>query len=88
MKYNNEEIILEITDTSGMESYSGMRESQIEGRDGILMVYAINSRESLMALQSFREEIERSGVDVPIVIVGNKSKGISFDVINIFHLPL
>lgn len=72
---DNEQVMLDILDTAGQEEYSAMREQYMRTGEGFLLVYAINSRNSLEELQVFYEQIQRvkDSENVPVLVVGNKS---------------
>lgn len=72
---DNEQAVLDILDTAGQEEYSAMREQYMRTGEGFLLVYAINSRNSLDELQVFYEQIQRvkDTENVPVLVVGNKS---------------
>lgn len=71
---DNELVMLDILDTAGQEEYLAMREQYMRTGEGFLLVYAINSRNSLEELQTFYEQIQRvKDLDnVPVLVVGNK----------------
>lgn len=72
---DNEQVMLDILDTAGQEEYLAMREQYMRTGEGFLLVYAINSRNSLDELQVFYEQIQRvkDSENVPVLVVGNKS---------------
>ncbi|CAI5758993.1 unnamed protein product [Candida verbasci] len=71
---DQEQVLLDILDTAGQEEYSAMREQYMRTGEGFLLVYSINSRNSLEELQSFYEQILRvkDQDQVPVLVVGNK----------------
>ncbi|KAK6465428.1 ras family-domain-containing protein [Scheffersomyces coipomensis] len=71
---DEEPVMLDVLDTAGQEEYSNMRESYMRTGQGFLLVYSINSRNSLEELQSFYEQICRvkDSENVPVIVVGNK----------------
>lgn len=71
---DGEQVLLDVLDTAGQEEYSAMREQYMRTGEGFLLVYSINSRNSLEELQSFFEQIQRvkDTDDVPVLVVGNK----------------
>lgn len=71
---DGELVLLDILDTAGQEEYSAMREQYMRTGEGFLLVYSINSRNSLEELQSFYEQIQRvkDSDFVPALVVGNK----------------
>ncbi|KAJ3428449.1 ras-like protein rasd [Anaeramoeba flamelloides] len=72
---DEETCLLDILDTAGQEEYSAMRDSYMREGEGFLIVYAINSRNSLDEVSSFREQITQAkdSDEVPMIIVGNKN---------------
>lgn len=72
---DNEQVMLDVLDTAGQEEYLAMREQYMRTGEGFLLVYAINSRNSLEELQVFFELIQRvkDTENVPVFLVGNKS---------------
>ncbi|WPK23917.1 hypothetical protein PUMCH_001167 [Australozyma saopauloensis] len=72
---DNEQVVLDILDTAGQEEYLAMREQYMRTGEGFLLVYAINSKNSLDELQVFYEQIQRvkDSDTVPVLVVGNKS---------------
>lgn len=71
---DKEQVLLDVLDTAGQEEYSAMREQYMRTGEGFLLVYSINSRNSLDELQSFYEQILRvkDTENVPVIVVGNK----------------
>ncbi len=66
--------VLEILDTAGQDDFNSMQDQWIREGEGFLLVYAINSRNSLENAINLREKILRAKDSnrVPIVLVGNK----------------
>ena len=71
---DDEVCLLDILDTAGQEEYSAMRDQYMQGGEGFIIVYAINSRDSFDEVTSFRDQILRvkDKDKVPMVICGNK----------------
>lgn len=71
---DGEQALLDVLDTAGQEEYSAMREQYMRTGEGFILVYSINSRNSLEELQAFYEQIQRvkDSDNVPVVVVGNK----------------
>lgn len=71
---DDQQVMLDILDTAGQEEYLAMREQYMRTGEGFLLVYAINSRDSLEELQVFYEQIQRvkDADTVPVFVVGNK----------------
>ncbi len=66
--------MLDILDTAGQEEYSAMRDQYMQGGEGFIVVYAINSRDAFDEVTTFRDQILRvkDADKVPMVICGNK----------------
>ncbi|KAI3404482.2 RAS1 [Candida oxycetoniae] len=95
---DGQQVLLDILDTAGQEEYSAMREQYMRTGEGFLLVYSINSRNSLEELQSFYEQIQRvkDSDHVPALVVGNKcdlemERQVSYEeglaLANRFHCP-
>ncbi|EDK44193.1 protein ras-1 [Lodderomyces elongisporus NRRL YB-4239] len=95
---DGQQVLLDILDTAGQEEYSAMREQYMRTGEGFLLVYSINSRNSLEELQQFYEQIQRvKDTDrVPVLVVGNKcdlemERQVSYEeglaLANSFHCP-
>ena len=71
---DDEVCLLDILDTAGQEEYSAMRDQYMQGGEGFIVVYAINSRDSFDEVTTFRDQILRvkDADRVPMVICGNK----------------
>jgi len=68
--------MLDILDTAGQEDFSALRAVWYRKKDGFILVYAINSPESLNEMQRFHSEITShyEGERIPpIMLVANKS---------------
>lgn len=68
-------VIIEITDTGGLDNFSHMKQFYIQNAEGFLLVYSIVDRESFSSIKPLRDEILKikgSQLDVPILLVGNK----------------
>ncbi len=71
---DDEVCLLDILDTAGQEEYSAMRDQYMQGGEGFIVVYAINSRDAFDEVTTFRDQILRvkDADKVPMVICGNK----------------
>eukprot|EP01091_Cochliopodium_minus_P005356 TRINITY_DN152_c0_g1_i1.p1 TRINITY_DN152_c0_g1~~TRINITY_DN152_c0_g1_i1.p1 ORF type:complete len:162 (-),score=58.85 TRINITY_DN152_c0_g1_i1:81-566(-) len=71
---DDEICLLDLLDTAGQEEYSAMRDQYMQGGEGFLIVYAINSRDSFDEVTGFRDQILRvkDADEVPMVLIGNK----------------
>lgn len=74
MTVDGSPVTLEIVDTAGQDEYSTYQDQWMREGKGILLVYAIDSRNSFQAAQAFKEKIDRvkENEKVAIVLVGNK----------------
>lgn len=70
---DGKDIKIKIHDTAGQERYKSIAVSAIRNALGIILVYAINQRESFEALDNWYEEIRNTGINKPIVLIGNKT---------------
>eukprot|EP01092_Planopodium_desertum_P011124 TRINITY_DN50755_c0_g1_i1.p1 TRINITY_DN50755_c0_g1~~TRINITY_DN50755_c0_g1_i1.p1 ORF type:complete len:201 (+),score=38.01 TRINITY_DN50755_c0_g1_i1:23-604(+) len=66
--------MLDILDTAGQEEFRAMRDQYMQGGEGFILVYAINSRDSFEEITPIRDQILRvkDMEKVPLVILGNK----------------
>ena len=70
---NGENTEIKIWDTSGEEDYQNMLDQWITSANGFLLVFAINDLETLQALNSKVERIEKNEAqNLPKILVGNK----------------
>ena len=76
IKINNKEkeLKIKIWDTTGQERFRSISTQYIKNCLGILLVYAVNNKESFNNIISWMNEIEekKCNENVPIVLVGNK----------------
>ena len=74
VKINEHIIKLQIWDTCGQEAYRSIIRSFYRNSSLAIIVYAIDSKESFKALQSWLNEIKtESNPDIDIILVGNKA---------------
>lgn len=66
---------LQIVDTAGQENYSSLISSWLRGKDAIIFVYDITSRQSFNELDNFYDNTNLLYEDKspPLILVGNKS---------------
>ncbi|KAG8557561.1 hypothetical protein GDO81_016657 [Engystomops pustulosus] len=66
---------IEIVDTSGSYSFPAMQKLRIQQGDAFALVFSLDDLESFQEVERLREEIHqiKGEVDVPIVVVGNKT---------------
>ncbi|MFX0169686.1 MAG: Rab family GTPase [Candidatus Hodarchaeota archaeon] len=70
---NNQIVKIQAWDTAGQERYSGVRPIYFRGAKGALLVFDITMRQSFVNAEKWYDQIRRySGLDVPVVLVGNK----------------
>ena len=76
LKIDNKEnnIKIKIWDTTGQERFRSICTQYVKNCIGILLVYAINKKESFENLTNWMDEIEgkKSRENIPIVLIGNK----------------
>lgn len=65
-------IKIKIHDTAGQERYKSIAVSSVRNALGIMLVYAINQRESFLALEGWLDQINNADKEKPLVILGNK----------------
>ena len=73
---NNQKIILRIVDTAGQEKYKSLGKGYFKNADGVLFVFAVNNKDSFENIKSWIalfEESNNSSLNIPKVLVGNKS---------------
>lgn len=87
---NNFVVKLQAWDTAGQERYAGVRPIYYRGAKGALLVFDITMRQSFVNVEKWYNQIRKySGVDVPIVLVGNKldladSRVVSTDEVQVY----
>ncbi len=73
--------MLEILDTAGTDQFQSVRDWYMQKKDGYVIVYSIGERFTFEHMKETRDDILRcnhqrvveDGVNLPIVIIGNKS---------------
>ena len=72
--YNDDEIILQIWDTAGQETYRGLSKLFFKGAAGIVIVYDITNKESFDDIKKYwYKQVEENALSkVKVAIVGNK----------------
>lgn len=69
-------------DTSGQERFNSLTEGYFRTAHGILLVFDVHDRDSFEHLEKWMEMIRlRAAINVPIIVVGNKSDLRSFEVL-------
>jgi len=68
---DNEQYVLEILDTAG--TISSMTQHYIKNTEAFIFVYSVTSRATFKEISSFKNIVtESKGIQVPMVLVGNK----------------
>ena len=74
IKRNNKKIQLVIWDSAGQERFKAIAKNTLKGAHGILLMYAINNRNSFRAIKDWINSIKES-VDINktgLIVIGNK----------------
>ena len=73
--YNDDEIILQIWDTAGQESYRGLTQLFYRNAAGIIIVYDITRKNTFEEIKNYclKQVKENASKEAKIVIVGNKN---------------
>ena len=70
---NNKNINLQLDDTSGQERYRTIRQSYYKGSQLIVLVYAINNRNSFNSIPKWVDEVKKqTDKNTKFLLVGNK----------------
>ncbi|KAL7713371.1 small monomeric GTPase [Entamoeba marina] len=74
---DGEQVMLNIFDTGGAETYISMNDSLLKQGDGFIYVYSITNRRNFEGINSYYKRLHKvrdmdSNSHVPIIIVGNK----------------
>ena len=74
IKFEDKKIQLVIWDTAGQERFRSIAKNSIKGAEGILVMYAINSRKSFNAIKMWINNIKESlNTDkIGLIVIGNK----------------
>ena len=76
IKINNKIIHVKIWDTSGQERFKSITKNYFRNVEGIIIVYAVDMRESFDQLKDWINSIEANidlkSNNIPIIIIGNK----------------
>jgi small GTP-binding protein len=75
LQVDGNEVVLDLLDTAGQDTFSALRELYIQNGDGFILVYAITQKWSFAQLPEFFVPINRcrdSKGMLPMIIVGNK----------------
>ncbi|KAI0706744.1 ras-domain-containing protein [Cerioporus squamosus] len=75
VEYEGKRSRLEITDTAGVEQFTGINESYIQRGMGFVLVFSLTQQASLRDLDHIRQQIYRirgGEEDIPMVVVGTK----------------
>ena len=75
IKIKDEDCILQITDTGGLEDYQNTLSVWIKSSEGFLLVYSINDKDSFDGIKMRYEKIKKYKKKKPyyVIIVGNKN---------------
>ena len=72
--FGDEHCEMDILDTAGMEEFVVMRNAWIKDREGFILVYSIDDKQSFQNLKSFYDQIKlhHQNREIPIAVAGNK----------------
>ena len=72
---NGQELKMKIWDTAGQERFRSMSSQVIKNSDAVILVYAIDNKNSFLAIEQWLNKINdlTDLTKKPIIIVGNKS---------------
>ena len=59
-------------DTAGQERFHAISSNYLKNANGILLVYAVNSRASFTLLEDWMKEVKNHSGNLPIIICANK----------------
>jgi Ras-related protein Rab-1A len=71
LRWQGENIKIKIWDTAGQERFATLTNSYLKPLDGVLLVFAFDSKESIEQTCKWRDNI-RTVKELPMVLVGNK----------------
>ena len=66
-------VVLTLFDTAGMEQYQSMATSEIKQSDLCLLVYAVDTADSVRAIPALVEFVEKTNPNCKLILVGNKA---------------
>ena len=73
ISFNNKNINLQLYDTSGQERYRTIRQSYYKGSQLIVLVYAINNKNSFNSIPKWVDEVKKqTDKNTKFLLVGNK----------------
>lgn len=74
LKINHKDYRLHILDTAAQDDYSHLKDLQLQQADGFILVFGLNSLESMgSAANSYRHIIRVHGELPPSILIGNKA---------------
>ena len=74
IEYDGDEVMIDLLDTAGQDTFCAMRELYMLNGDGFLFVYSITQRWSFVQLKDFYLPLQHRRIrnTPPLVLVGNK----------------
>jgi small GTP-binding protein len=79
--------IVDMWDTPGQESYDYIRDAHLKGADGIMLLYDLTNKKSIINITKWLKQIRNIVPNVPIAIIGNKADKVDdFEQIDIVKL--
>ena len=72
-KFDENKVKINYVDTAGQERFHAISSNYLKNANGILLVYAVNSRASFSLLEDWMKEVENhANQNFSIIILGNK----------------
>jgi Ras-related protein Rab-23 len=68
----NETITMDLWDTAGQEEFDTLTRNYYRGAQACVIVFSTTDRSSFVAVESWKDKVEREVQNIPIVIVQNK----------------
>jgi Ras-related protein Rab-8A len=70
--FDDKKVKINYLDTAGQERFKTITTNYLRNADGILLVYAVDSRESFKLLDEWLKEINKTRGETPIIVLANK----------------
>ncbi|MHA1669884.1 MAG: Rab family GTPase [Promethearchaeota archaeon] len=67
------DIVVQIWDLGGQESFKSLRKLYLEGANGALLIFDISHRKSFEKLRDWIQDFKLAREDEPLLLIGNKN---------------